>query len=131
MLGDPNTLIEELLEMRNKIRVKEAELVMIRAKVSNNTLISPQITYNLFLQINIFTTLDRPTSPPEMQYNLSSPSPPSTSPPLEAGHPHKSSAGLVGGREHDFVENEKRRPALCAYCNGMIQRKKKTFYCLP
>ena len=32
-LGDPNTLIEELLEMRNKIRVKEAELVMIRAKV--------------------------------------------------------------------------------------------------
>ena len=33
MLGDPNTLIEELLEMRNKIRVKEAELVMVRAKV--------------------------------------------------------------------------------------------------
>ena len=35
-LGDPNSLIEELLEMRNRIRVKEAELVMVRAKVSNH-----------------------------------------------------------------------------------------------
>ncbi len=33
-LGDPNSLIEELLEMRNKIRIKEAELIVIRGKVS-------------------------------------------------------------------------------------------------
>ncbi len=33
-LGDPNSLIEELLEMRNKIRIKEVELIVIRGKVS-------------------------------------------------------------------------------------------------
>ena len=33
-LGDPNSLIEELLEMRNKIRIKETDLIMIRGKVS-------------------------------------------------------------------------------------------------
>ena len=32
-LGDPNSLIEELLEMRNKIRIKEAELIVVRGKV--------------------------------------------------------------------------------------------------
>ena len=32
-MGDPNTLIEDLLEIRNKIRVKEAELAMARGKV--------------------------------------------------------------------------------------------------
>jgi hypothetical protein len=95
-LGDPNTLIEELLEMRNKIRVKEAELVMIRAK------------------LNMFMSLVE-AAPPEMSFQLSSPIPP------PSGHPRKSAAGLVSGRDHDFVESEKRRPALCAYCGGMIQ----------
>lgn len=32
-LGDPNSLIEELLEMRNKIRIKETDLIMVRGKV--------------------------------------------------------------------------------------------------
>lgn len=34
-LGDPNSLIEELLEMRNKIRIKETDLIMIRGKVQD------------------------------------------------------------------------------------------------
>ena len=139
-LGDPNTLIEELLEMRNKIRVKEAELVMIRAKVggvlyiescievyvrmspSHLSLFSPPSHPHNLTQLNMFTVLTRTTSP-EMSYQLSSPLPPSSSPPLTGGHPRKSSAGLVGGKDHDFVESEKRRPALCAYCGGMIQRE--------
>ena len=33
-LGDPNSLIEELLEMRNKIRIKETDLIMVRGKVN-------------------------------------------------------------------------------------------------
>ena len=74
-------------------------------------------------QLNMFTVLTRTTSP-EMSYQLSSPLPPSSSSlPLTGGHPRKSSAGLVGGKDHDFVESEKRRPALCAYCGGMIQRE--------
>ena len=37
-MGDPNTLMEELLEMRNKIRISEVEMVMKRAKVSERGL---------------------------------------------------------------------------------------------
>jgi hypothetical protein len=104
-LGDPNTLIEELLEMRNRIRIKEAELVMVRAK------------------LNMFTSLVRPSLSPEMPYQLSSSPTPSspTSSIISGGRPQKSSAGLVAGRDHDFVENEKKRPTKCAYCGGMIQ----------
>ena len=32
-MGDPETLMDELLEMRNKIRMKKSELVMIKRKV--------------------------------------------------------------------------------------------------
>ena len=73
-------------------------------------------------QLNMFTTLTRPTSP-EMPYEMSSSPVPSSSPPLAGGHPRKSAAGLEGGREHDWVDSEKRRPARCAYCGGMIQRE--------
>ena len=158
-LGDPNTLIEELLEMRNKIRVKEAELGMTRAKVTTITCciniffftktLSPPVTSfttvftylyhppllpsllpSLFIlsspsippQLKMFMSLVEAT-PPEMSFQLSSPIPPSSSPPLTSRHPRKSVAGLVSGRDHDFVESEKRRPALCAYCGGMIQRE--------
>ncbi len=32
-LGDPNSLVEELLQIRNKVRIKEADLAMIKGKV--------------------------------------------------------------------------------------------------
>lgn len=32
-LGDPNSLVEELLHIRNKVRIKEADLSMIKGKV--------------------------------------------------------------------------------------------------
>lgn len=32
-LGDPNTLVEELLQIRNKIRIKEADVAMVKGKV--------------------------------------------------------------------------------------------------
>ena len=126
-LGDPNSLIEELLEMRNRIRVKEAELVMVRAKVSNNYFsIHPLVNLHMYThthtQLNMFSSLLRPSVSPEAPFQLSSPPPPPTSP-ISGGHPRKSSEGLVGGRDHDFIENEKKRPALCAYCGGMIQRE--------
>ena len=73
----------------------------------------------------MFATLMRPSSPPEMPYEMSVPVLRSASPHVSGGHPRKSSAGLVGGRDHDFVENEKKRPALCAYCGGMIQREER------
>lgn len=32
-LGDPNSLVEDLLQIRNKVRIKEADLAMIKGKV--------------------------------------------------------------------------------------------------
>ena len=77
----------------------------------------------MYTQLNLFTSLMCPSTSPEVPYQLSSSPPMPPSSPVSGGHPRKSAAGFVGGRDHDFVENEKKRPALCAYCGGMIQRE--------
>ena len=54
-LGDPNSLIEELLEMRNKIRIKETDLIMVRGKVNSMfsyTYLSPLLLYSLTLYLS-------------------------------------------------------------------------------
>ena len=41
-LGDPNSLVEDLLQIRNKVRIKEADLAMIRGKVRKTDTLGPQ-----------------------------------------------------------------------------------------
>ncbi len=34
-LGDPNSLVEELLQIRNKVRMRESDMAMVKGKVSS------------------------------------------------------------------------------------------------
>ena len=64
-LGDPNSLIEELLEMRNKIRIRETDLIMVRGKVHVTKLYTqllvllvmltylPSLLYSLSLSLSL------------------------------------------------------------------------------
>ena len=35
-LGDPNSLVEELLQIRNKVRMRESDLAMVKGKVCHH-----------------------------------------------------------------------------------------------
>ncbi|XP_064384983.1 uncharacterized protein LOC135333889 isoform X2 [Halichondria panicea] len=103
-LGDPNSLIEELLEMRNKIRIKEVELIVIRGKLS------------LFTHLNV-----EGASPIGSQISMEENSLSPTN--LSRGRPIKTSTTFVLGRSHEFLEDERkiRKLQLCSYCKGVIQ----------
>lgn len=103
-LGDPNSLVEELLQIRNKVRIKEADLAMIKGKLS---------TFDNF-------SADGASPDTSDMYDL-----------LEnCGSsfgmdqlPRRTSEILVVGRSHEFVEDERkfRIPVFCSYCDGMLQ----------
>ena len=59
-LGDPNSLIEELLEMRNKIRIKETDLIMVRGKV--NAVVAHSFPY-LVVHCSLCLSLPPPLTP--------------------------------------------------------------------
>ena len=151
-LGDPNSLIEELLEMRNKIRIKETDLIMVRGKVNAVVAQLFIIVHCSLCPSHLSSFLSALHFLPPLSLSLSLPLPPphqlglfsplssngdvggSHSPAvvdevlsptqLESGKPTKSSEKFVIGRSHEFVESDVkfRIPPVCAYCSNIIQR---------
>ena len=127
--------------MRNKIRIKETDLIMVRGKVN-------AVVAQLFPYLVVHCSLRPPPLPlspslsPLSPHQLGLFSPLSSngdaggshspavvdevlSPtPLESGKPIKSSEKFVIGRSHEFVESDVkfRIPPVCAYCSIIIQR---------
>ena len=110
-LGDPNSLIEELLEMRNKIRIKETDLIMVRGKV--NAVFAQLFPYLIVVHCSLCPSpLSRSLS---LHLSLPLPSLPLHPPPFPSRHQLSlfsplSSNGDVGGSRSSAVVEEALSP---------------------